>query len=179
MSTRLGGYHQTRVAQYTDDVIGRAIHVCSTKYDSSPHWEFDSWFVLEEGPLLITTNFAGQELQTSDGPWVTPYDTRNHFWSDRWYNVMRLNLPHGGGLEGWYCNVTTPAQFDGENVRYVDLDLDVRVSAHGEPEVLDEDEFVENSARMSYPPEVVEQGRRAVDELLALARSGEFPFERP
>ena len=145
-------------------MIGRAIHVCSTKYDSSPHWEFDSWFVLEEGPLLITTNFAGQELQTSDGPWVTPYHTRNHFWSDRWYNVMRLDLPQGGELEGWYCNVTTPAQFDGENVRYVDLD---------------EEEFVENSARMSYPPEVVEQARRAVDELLALARSGEFPFERP
>ena len=159
-------------------MIGRRVHVRSTKYDGSPHWEFDSWFVLEEGPLLITTNFAGQELQTSDGPWTTPYDTRNHFWSDRWYNVMRLERPNSGGLDGWYCNVTTPVQFDGENLHYADLDLDVIVSAEGEPEVVDEEEFLENSKRMGYPPEVVDNARQAVDELLSLARSGEFPFEQ-
>ena len=159
-------------------MIGRRIHVLSTKYDGSPHWEFDSWFVLEEGPLLITMDFAGQEMQTWNGPWTTPYHTRNHFWSDRWYNVMRLEHPQSDELEGWYCNVTTPPQFDGENVRYVDLDLDVRVSADGKPEVLDEDEFLENSERLSYPPPVVEQARHAVDQLLALVQSGRFPFER-
>ena len=132
---------------------------------------------MQEEPLLITLNFAGQELQTWKGPWVTPYHTRNHFWSDRWYNVMRLERPRGGGLEGWYCNVTTPAQFDGENVHYADLDLDVRVSALGETEVVDEDEFLENSARMQYPPEVVSQARKAVDELLALVRNRQFPFD--
>ena len=159
-------------------MVGRRIHVCSTKYDGSPHWEFDSWAALEEASLLITLNFAGQELQSWKGPWVTPYHTRNHFWSDRWYNVMRLERPRGGGLEGWYCNVTTPAQFDREHVRYADLDLDVRVSAAGEVELMDEDEFLENSTRMSYPDEVAEQARRAVDELLALIQKRRFPFER-
>ncbi len=159
-------------------MIGRRIYVCSTKYDGSPHWEFDSWFVSEEGTLLVTLNFAGQQLQTSDGPWTTPYDTRNHFWSDRWYNVMRLELPHGGGLHGWYCNVTTPVMYDGETVRYADLDLDLFVPARGEPEVLDEDEFEQNGARMGYPAEVVERARLALDQLLGLVREGEFPFER-
>ena len=158
-------------------MTGRRIHVLSTKYDGSPHWEFDSWFVREEGPLLITQEFAGDEYQTSNGPRAYPYHTRNHFWSDRWYNVMRCDLALGSGLDHWYCNVTTPAQFDGQNLRYVDLDLDVRVPPKGEPEVLDEEEFLENSQRMGYPPEVIEQARRAIDELLALARTGEFPFE--
>ena len=133
--------------------------------------------MLEEGPLLVTLNFAGQELQTWQGPWTTPYDTRNHFWADRWYNVMRRELPRGGGLHSWYCNVTTPAQFDGETVRYADLDLDVIVPVDGEPQLLDEDEFLENSGRIGYPPEVIEQARRAVDELLALARGRRFPFD--
>ncbi len=158
--------------------IGRAIHVVSTKYDGSVHWEFDSFYIAELGSLLITTNFAGQELTTSDGPWTTPFDTRNHFWSDRWYNIMRCDRPRAGGLEYWYCNVTTPAQYDGETVRYIDLDLDVRVFADGTLEVLDEDEFLEHSARMGYPRDVIEQARRAVDELVALARSGQFPFEQ-
>ena len=160
-------------------MIGRRIHVCSSKYDGSPHWEFDSWLVLEREPLIVTSNFAGQELQTWNGPWTTPYDTRNHFWADRWYNVMRCDLPRGGGLDQWYCNVTTPPQYDGGNIRYVDLDLDVIVRANGEAEVVDEDEFLENSGRMAYPPDVIEQARAAVDELLSLARKRAFPFDQP
>jgi protein associated with RNAse G/E len=156
---------------------GRAIHVVSTKYDGSAHWEFDSFFVLEDGPLLIATNFAGQILHNKAGEWPTPFDVRNHFWQDRWYNVMRCDRPKAGGLEYYYCNVTTPTMFDGENVRYVDLDLDVRVHADGQIELLDEDEFIENSKRMGYPPEVIEQARHAADELMELATKRAFPFE--
>ena len=158
--------------------LGRRVHVVSTKYDGSPHWEFDSFFVLEERPLLITTNFAGQELGNWKGSWTTPWDTRNHFWSDRWFNVMRCDKPGGGGLDHWYCNVTTPAQYDGEAIRYVDLDLDLSVGPNGEIELLDEDEFLDNSARMGYAPDVIENARRAVDELIELARRGQFPFRR-
>jgi protein associated with RNAse G/E len=158
--------------------LGRRVHVVSTKYDGSPHWEFDSFFVLEQQPLLITTNFAGQELGNWKGAWTTPWDTRNHFWVDRWFNVMRCDRPRGGGLDHWYCNVTTPAQYDGETVRYVDLDLDVSVGPNGEIELLDEDEFLDNSARMGYAPDVIENARRAVDELIELAQQGRFPFGR-
>jgi protein associated with RNAse G/E len=183
--------------------IGRPIHVVSTKYDGSPHWEFDSFFVLEQGSLLIATNFAGQVLHNKAGEWPTPFDVRNHFWQDRWYNVMRCDKPRRGrseastardrpesdrdgelahstsksSLEYYYCNVTTPALYDGENVRYVDLDLDVRVHADGRIELLDEDEFVENSQRMGYPPEVIDQARRAADELVGLAAKRAFPFQ--
>ena len=159
--------------------IGRPVHVVSTKYDGSPHWEFDSFFVMEDGPLLVATNFAGQVLHNKAGEWPTPFDVRNHFWQDRWYNIMRCDKPKAGGLEYYYCNVTTPTLYDGENVRYVDLDLDVRVHADGRIELLDEDEFVENSERMGYPPEVIDQARHAADELIELATARRFPFEFP
>ena len=162
--------------EYTGIVHGRRIHVRSTKYDGSRHWEFDSVFVHQEGSLLITTNYAGQELLNPRGSWKTPWDTRNHFWSDRWYNVMLLEKPNGGGLEGFYCNVATPAEFDGENVTYIDLDLDLRVSAQGVLEVLDEDEFLDNSQRMGYSPDVIRESRRALEELKRLAAAAEGPF---
>ncbi|MEX0785637.1 MAG: DUF402 domain-containing protein [Dehalococcoidia bacterium] len=158
-------------------MIGRPIHVRSTKYDGSPHWAFDSFVVMEQGSLLMTQEFAGYEYRTWKGPWISPYDSRNYFWTDRWYNVIRCDLPRGGGLHSWYCNVTTPAEFDGENLHYVDLDLDVRVFPDGDPELLDEDEFLENSARMGYPPEVVDRARRAVDEILELVHIGGEPFD--
>jgi len=157
-------------------VSGRAVHVRSTKYDGSPHWEFDSWFVRREGPLVVTFDFAGTVFQTWKGPWQATHHARNHFWTNRWYNVMRLDLPDGT-FDGWYCNVATPVEFDGEHIRYVDLDLDVRVPPSGEPRVLDEDEFLEHSERMGYPRDVIEHARNAVDELLRLAAAAQPPFE--
>ncbi len=157
--------------------IGRRVHVISTKYDGSAHWEFNSRLVLVRDTLVVTQDFAGQIYHSWKGPHTEPFDVRNHFWTDRWYNVMRCDRPHGGGLEYWYCNVTSPAQYDGETVRYIDLDLDVLVFPDGKTKVVDEDEFLDNSARMGYPPDMIEQSRRAVDEIVALARSGQFPFE--
>ena len=158
--------------------IGRPIHIVSTKYDGSPHWEFDSRLVLVRDTLVVTQDFAGQVYHSWKGPHTEPFDVRNHFWSDRWYNVMRCDRPKGGGLEYWYCNATTPAQYDGETVRYIDLDLDVLVFPDGKTKVVDEDEFLEHSVRMGYPRDVIDQAHRAVDELVALASSGRFPFEQ-
>ena len=59
---------------------------------------------------------------------------------------------------------------------YVDLDLDLRVSAQGKLEVLDEDEFLDNSKRMGYSPDVIEHARNALDELVRLAAAAEGPF---
>jgi protein associated with RNAse G/E len=157
--------------------IGRPIYVRSTKYDGSAHWEFDSFFLHEEGPLLITTNFAGQVLHNKAGGWTTPFDVRNHFWQDRWYNVMRCEQPRGGGLAHWYCNITTPALYDGVTVTYADLDLDLRVYPDGRQEVLDEDEFLENKIAMGYPPDVIERAAAALNELKELASAAAFPFQ--
>jgi len=154
----------------------RRIHVVSRKYDGSPHWEFDCELVREEGPLLVASNHAGQRLKNPRGSWRTPWDTLNHFWTDRWYNVMLCERPNGKGLDNFYCNVTTPAQRDGDTVTYVDLDLDLRVFADGRLEVLDEDEFLENSERMGYPPDVIRESRAALSELVRLATAAEGPF---
>lgn len=156
------------------------IQIRGTSYDGGPHWLPSAYLVLERGPLLVTQTFAGAEVTTRTGAtWASPYDTRGHYWSDRWYNVIRLDRPAGKGLYGFYCNVATPAEFDGQNLHYCDLQLDVRV--YVEPgswrcEVLDEDEFIEAQVRLAYPPQLVRQCRAAVDELLRLVQAREFPF---
>ena len=46
-------------------------------------------------------------------------------------------------MKGWYCNITKPAVIEDGSVSYVDLALDLWVSANGEQTVLDEDELEE------------------------------------
>ncbi|GJQ52496.1 MAG: hypothetical protein HKUEN02_13430 [Anaerolineaceae bacterium] len=64
-----------------------------------------------------------------------------YYYSDRWYNIFAIYDRDDGALKGWYCNIGKPAVIEDGLVSYVDLALDLWVSADGRQTVLDEDEF--------------------------------------
>ncbi len=64
------------------------------------------------------------------------------YYRDRWYNIFEIYDRDDEVLKGWYCNITRPANFVDDRVEYVDLFLDLWVSADGAQTVLDEDEFL-------------------------------------
>lgn len=158
-------------------MIGRPVRLYVTKYDGSFHWEQNVWFVMQRGSLIVTQAFTGEEALTSRGPWTLPTDMRTFFWEDRWYSVIRNTQPIGRSNTLWYCNIATPALFDGANLHYVDLDLDVAITADGAVQVRDEDDFERNAALYKYPENVKRAARRAVDELLGIIERREFPFQ--
>jgi predicted RNA-binding protein associated with RNAse of E/G family len=63
------------------------------------------------------------------------------FYSDRWYNIFAIYDRDDGKFKGWYCNICKPAIIADDFVSYVDLALDLWVSADGVQTVLDEDEL--------------------------------------
>jgi uncharacterized protein len=66
-----------------------------------------------------------------------------YFYADRWYNIFKIHDRDNGKVKGWYCNIGMPAEIKDNIVSYVDLALDLWVSADGKQTVLDEDEFEE------------------------------------
>jgi protein associated with RNAse G/E len=137
--------------------------------------------VRAEDGLVITRTPAGLEVETSRGPWNSSWDTHGHYWADRWYNVIRLDNPNGGGLFGFYCNIATPVEFDGETVHYIDLELDVRAFLQPDGSlpytVVDEDEFLAAVPSFQYPEDLIRAARAAVDEVIALIEARAFPFD--
>lgn len=65
------------------------------------------------------------------------------FFTDKWYNIFEIYDRDDGKLKGWYCNITKPAVIVDASVSYIDLSLDLWVSADGRRTVLDEDEMEE------------------------------------
>lgn len=63
------------------------------------------------------------------------------FYSNRWYNIFEIYDRDDGRFKGWYCNIGKPAIIADDFVSYVDLALDLWVSADGRQTVLDEDEL--------------------------------------
>ena len=94
-----------------------------------------------------------------------------HYYTDRWYNVFAVYDRDNGKLKGWYCNVSQPAVIDDRVVSYVDLALDLWVSANGKQTVLDEDEF----EKLDLNEELSAGALNGLNELKLLFKSNKPP----
>jgi uncharacterized protein len=65
---------------------------------------------------------------------------REYYYTDRWFNIFSISSAIGTH-KGWYCNIAEPVQLGSDDIRQVDLLLDVWVNPVGEALLLDEDEF--------------------------------------
>ncbi|HET6319006.1 MAG TPA: DUF402 domain-containing protein, partial [Chloroflexota bacterium] len=88
-----------------------------------------------------------------------------YYWV-RPYNVFQVSSADGT-LKGWYANLGLPAELEARQneLRYVDLALDLWVSPNGEHVVLDEDELAELLAQWPQLADTADRGRAALIEL--------------
>ena len=63
------------------------------------------------------------------------------YYDDRWYNFFEVHEGEAGPVKCWYFNICRPAVFQGDEIRWEDLALDVLIYPQGDAELLDEDEF--------------------------------------
>jgi len=122
--------------------------------------------------VCLTARFARSDVDAGyvvfrRGDFMTEW-----FYSDRWYNVFRLEDVDDGRLKGWYCNIGRPARLGGDMVAYDDLALDVFVTPSGEVLVLDEDEF--DALQLSDGD--VAASWAAVDSIRGAVAARAFPF---
>jgi protein associated with RNAse G/E len=154
-----------------------AIHV--TKYNGSYHRRIPVERLSHDPPLHCVRFDAGARVTVTPDPdedpepFLTTWGAEVLLFEDRWYNVER------GARDGrtlYYVNIASPVRFDGHDYHYVDLDLDIWWWTDERPKVLDEDEFLDHSRAMSYPADVIQRARAAVDEALGLIEARAFPF---
>lgn len=98
---------------------------------------------------------------------------REWFFSDRWYNIFRVQDKDSGQLKGWYCNITRPAEINAHQVVADDLALDVFVYPDGHTILLDEDEF----ATLDLSDTDRQMAWEAVDTIRKMISGREFPFD--
>lgn len=107
-------------------------------------WQYDSAVLRRDENSITVEAFFNRD----DMPFQEIVLKRNDrfvetFYSDKWYNIFEIYDRDDGRLKGWYCNITKPAVIEDGSVSYVDLALDLWVSADGTRKVLDEDELEE------------------------------------
>jgi protein associated with RNAse G/E len=163
---------------------GRLVRVSSTKFDGSLHQDYVAHPLDSQagGEALRLYVSAGTAMRSYRGEFTVRQAFTQLFWpgADCWWNVEHFHEPLPFANRPsllTYANVSTPAEFDGETIRWVDLDLDVIVTEAG-VRLIDEDEFEEHRERFGYPDDLVMKARAAAELLIDLASRGERPFDR-
>ncbi len=153
--------------------INDSIRVLKCNLSNEVTWQYDGRILRREANEILLEAFFNRE----DAPFMDVILKRNDrfletFHADRWYNIFEIYDRDDDRLKGWYCNIGRPARITDEAVSYVDLALDLWVSADGKQTVLDEDEF----ESLGLQDEERQQALRALAELQHLFKTQKPPF---
>ena len=129
------------------------VRVIYRKYDGSAHRDYPARRLAEDDLGTWLGVVKGTESVYHGRPSVEQIPFVLLVPHQGWWTAMFNPPPRTSEI---YCDITTPARWEGDVVHLVDLDLDVvRRRGSGVIELRDEDEFAEHRVRYGYPPEVV------------------------
>ncbi len=155
----------------------KEIIINALKYDGQIHRSWKAELIEQKDNLLI---FVGEFEKEVSHPQLGVIRratlSYEYYWLNRWYNIFRFHEPEGN-LRNFYCNINLPPKFENGILSYIDLDIDILVWQNFSFEILDMDEFEENSRRYSYPNSVITKCRTTLEELQNLIKSRQFPFD--
>jgi len=146
------------------------------KYDGTEYRRWNAKISQHDGSLLVLDAEFEYDVQHDLlGAIQSGTRTIEYYWLNRWYNIFRF-MNDENVTRLYYCNVNLPPSLKGTMLTYIDLDIDILVQPDFSFQVLDLEEFEENARRYGYSEEVKRQARAAVDELVAMIVTHQFPF---
>src|SRR6266498_629380 len=126
----------------------------------------------DEHSLVLEALFDRANMPFMDVVFKTGDRFVEYYYTDLWYNIFVIHDREDDKIKGWYCNVSRPAVIEDSVVSYVDLALDLWVSADGKQTVLDEDEF----EKLNLDEELRTAAIHGLDELRKLFLNNKPPM---
>lgn len=157
--------------------MNKVIHMKSMKYPDIPHYEWKGRLLRKTPEYVIVLCESGRELKhhTRNTSFTIDVTSLEYFFLKEGYTVA-MEIEEGKILS-YYCNIAMPSVLNGNQLSFVDLDLDVVKRRNEDWMVVDEDEFEVNSVKYGYPAELIEYAFLSLDLLQKNISKGLFPFD--
>lgn len=131
---------------------GETIQIHSYKHNGLIHRIWNETTILKSTEMCVIGANDRTMVTESDGrTWITREPAICYFHARQWFNVIGMLREDG---VHYYCNISSPFAYDGEAIKYIDYDLDVKVFPDMTYNILDEDEYDDHRKAMNYPKEI-------------------------
>ena len=155
---------------------GKTVFIESYKHNGSFHRAWSKAFVIETNDKWTVAVTDHTWVVESDGRrWLTKEPAVCFFYKDHWFNI--ISMIRKSGIY-YYCNLASPSLFDGEAIKNIDYDLDVKLYPDNSYQILDEGEYAMHAKQMNYPPEVMQIVEHEMQKLIDSMDKGEDPFNQ-
>lgn len=158
----------------SNSLIGKKVLIHCYKHDGSIHRCWSKGFILDENEEhFIAINNRTLVTEADGRMWHTGEPAICYFPKKKWYNVICMIRKTG---VYYYCNIASPTLYDGEALKYIDYDLDLKVFPDGNYRILDEEEYKQHAKQMNYSKELDKILKKQLNILIDRASKGEKPF---
>ena len=159
----------------SDLKIGDSVYVQSYKHNGSLHRTWSKALVIDvlKDCYVVVTDHSWV-VEADNRRWLTKEPAICFYYKNKWFNVISMVRKNG---IYYYCNIATPSIYDGEAIKNIDYDLDVKVYPDNSYMVLDENEFEYHSNIMNYSDEIRNVCINAKDEIIKLIENKQKPFD--
>ena len=151
------------------------MELASEKWGGHPHYRGHNVHLGDDEHGTWLWGVTGRTIYRGDEPlWATQHAaltlvSPGRWWAPSWW-VGHPDLEV-------YVNINTPAEWHGDRIVSVDLDLDVVRFLDGRVEIVDRDEFEEHQVRYGYPDDLIAQAEAATAEAYDLLTRNVAPFD--
>lgn len=152
------------------------VYIQSFKHDGSLHRTWDKVTILsEDDTKYVGINKATQITESNSKTWIAREPALYFLYKHHWFNIIAMSREQG---IYYYCNLASPSIYDGEAIKNIDYDLDIKFFPEGNYEILDEDEFKQHRKQMKYPSVIEKKLRDEISLLIQLHANNENPFNK-
>lgn len=153
---------------------GKEILIHSYKHNGKVHRSWSKGLVLEEtDQYFIVINNRTLVTESDGRRWYTREPAICFFPKNEWYNVICMIRKNG---VYFYCNIASPTLYDGEALKYIDYDLDLKVFPDYKYKILDEEEYETHRRLMGYPSILDKILKEQLQELIEMTMDMSGPF---
>lgn len=153
---------------------GLQTSIQSYKHDEMIHRVWKNTKVLEcRDNMIVTAHRKTRVIEDNGRTWFTSEPALCYFYDNLWFNIIVMFKKTG---IFYYCNLASPYVYDGEAIKYIDYDLDVKVFPDGTYKILDQNEYKYHSEKMNYSKEIKTIIDDQLKNLITRIQNKEAPF---
>lgn len=156
--------------------IGSEVYIQSYKHNGTLHRTWCKGFVVDvrDTMYVVVTNKTWV-IEADGRKWLTREPAICFFYENHWFNVISMIRKDG---VYYYCNLATPSLYDGEAIKNIDYDLDVKLYPDWSYRILDGNEYEMHAKIMNYPENIKKIVENELEVLLSLMENEKSPFNK-
>lgn len=159
-----------------EDIVGKKILIHGYKHNGKIHRCWSKGLVLQEtDDHYIVINNRTLVTESDGRMWHTREPAIWYMPKHKWYNVICMIRKTG---VYYYCNIASPTLYDGEALKYIDYDLDLKVFPDGNYKVLDRNEYRYHRRIMKYSEELDFILKKEMENVILMKENNIGPFDK-